>query len=121
MKALFLSLLFIAAVGLAPLASAHHSFAVFDFSSQIPFDGTVKTLKFRNPHIAMTLSVMDESGEEQIVEFIQGAPANMLVRNGLRPAMIKVGTHITAVGSPLISDQNKFFLRLIVLESGEEF
>ena len=100
---------------------AHHSFAVFDFETQIPFEGTVETLTFRNPHIAMTLKTVDENGDEIIINFIEGAPAHMLARSGLRPKMIAPGTKITAVGSPLNDDPTKFFLRLIRLESGEEY
>ena len=102
-------------------ALAHHSFAIFDFQTQIPFEGTVETIKFRNPHIAMTLKTVDAEGNEKIIEFIEGAPANMLVRSGLRPEMIKPGTHITAVGSPLLDDNNKYFLRIIRLDDGKEF
>jgi ABC-type microcin C transport system permease subunit YejB len=102
-------------------ALAHHSFAVFEFATQIPFDGTVESINFRNPHISMTLKTTDEEGNEMLVEFIEGAPANMLVRSGLKPDMIKPGTHIIATGSPLIEDRSKFFLRVIKLDSGEEF
>ncbi len=35
--------------------------------------------------------------------------------------MIAPGTHITAVGSPLLEDNTRFFLRVIRLDSGEEF
>jgi hypothetical protein len=102
-------------------ALAHHSFAIFDFQTQIPFDGIVETIKFRNPHIAMTLKTVDADGKETIVDFIEGAPANMLVRSGLRPEMIKPGTHIIATGSPLVDDNSKYFLRLIRLDDGKEF
>jgi hypothetical protein len=102
-------------------AWAHHSFAVYDFQTQIEFVGAVETLNFKNPHIAMTLRVPQEDGSEKIVEFIEGAPANMLVRKGLRPEMIAPGTEITAVGSPLIEDGTKFFLRRVRLADGREF
>jgi hypothetical protein len=100
---------------------AHHSFAVYDFNTQIPFEGTVVTLNFRNPHIAMTLKTVDENGKEQIINFIEGAPANMLVRSGLKPDMIKLGTRITAIGSPLLEDKTKYFLRAIRLDNGQEY
>lgn len=100
---------------------AHHSFAVFDFKTQIPFEGTVVSVKFRNPHIAMTFKTVDDAGKEQTIDFIEGAPANMLVRSGLRPEMITPGSRITAVGSPLISDNSKYFLRIIRLADGKEF
>lgn len=99
----------------------HHSFAIFDFQTQIPFEGTVETLNFRNPHIEMTLKTVDENGQEKIIDFVEGAPANMLVRSGLRPEWIAPGTHIIATGSPLIEDNSKYFLRLIRLDNGEEY
>ena len=102
-------------------ALAHHSFAVFDFQTQIPFDGTIETVKFRNPHIALTLKVKNPDGSEKIIDFIEGAPANMLVRQGLRPEQIATGTHVIAVGSPLLEDPTKFFLRNIKLDDGSEF
>jgi len=102
-------------------ALAHHSFAVYDFDVQTTFVGTVETLSFRNPHIAMTLKTVDGNGKVQIINFAEGAPANMLVRSGLKPEMIKTGTRITAIGSPLHDDNSRYFLRVIRLESGEEF
>jgi hypothetical protein len=103
------------------VALAHHSFAVYDFSKQIPYEGVVATLNFKNPHVSMTLSHTREDGTVEIINFIEGAPANMLIRNGLRPEMIAPGTTITAVGSPLREDPTKHFLRRIVLEDGREF
>ena len=102
-------------------ALAHHSFAVYDFQTQIPFEGTVETVNFRNPHVAMTLKTVDAEGKQQIIQFIEGAPANMLVRSGLRPEMVKPGTHITAIGSPLLEDNTKYFLRIIRLDDGKEY
>lgn len=102
-------------------AVAHHSFAIYEFETQIEFVGTVETLNFRNPHIAMTLTVTDEEGEAEVIDFIEGAPANMLARKGLRPGMLAVGTEITAYGSPLIEDPTKFFLRRVRLADGSEF
>jgi Family of unknown function (DUF6152) len=78
-------------------------------------------LNFKNPHIAMTLTRTLENGDTETIEFIEGAPANMLVRNGLRPKMIAPGTKITAVGSPLREDPTQFFLRKVILEDGQEF
>lgn len=114
-------LLMLVLLMLAHPVFAHHSFAVYDFNTQITFEGTVETLQFRNPHIAMTLKTVDASGTERIIEFIEGAPANMLARSGLKPDMIKPGTRITAVGSPLHADKDKFFLRIIRLQDGQEF
>jgi hypothetical protein len=124
MKTMLKSLAFACVAAMAfpvPAAFAHHSFAVFDFQTEIPFSGTVDSVKFRNPHIALTLKVKGEDGKDKLVEFIQGAPANMLVRSGLKPEMITPGTHVIAIGSPLIEDRTKFFLRVIKLDDGSEF
>lgn len=109
-----------AVTSVSPVA-AHHSFAIYDFTQQIPFEGVVETLNFKNPHIAMTLEHTNDKGETEIIEFIEGAPANMLARKGLRPEMIKPGTRITAFGSPLKEDPTRFFLRKVRLEDGREF
>lgn len=106
---------------LSSFAWAHHSFAVYDFSQQIEFVGTVETINFKNPHIAMTLRVTSEDGSTEIIDFIEGAPANMLARKGLRPAMVAVGEEITVFGSPLIEDPSKLFIRRIVLADGSEY
>ncbi len=106
---------------IAAPALGHHSFAIYDFSQEIPFEGVVETLNFKNPHIAMTLTRTLENGDEETITFIEGAPANMLVRRGLRPAMIEPGTRITAIGSPLREDPGVYFLRRVRLEDGREF
>ncbi len=102
-------------------AFGHHSFAIYDFSQEIPFEGVVATLNFKNPHIAMTLTRTLENGESETIDFIEGAPANMLVRRGLRPNMIEPGTRITAIGSPLRENPSVYFLRRVRLEDGREF
>lgn len=102
-------------------AFGHHSFAIYDFSQEIPFEGVVATLNFKNPHIAMTLTRTLDNGDTETITFIEGAPANMLVRRGLRPNMIVPGTRITATGSPLREDPGVYFLRRVRLEDGREF
>lgn len=108
-------------LGVPLSSSGHHSFAVYDFAQEIPFEGVVETLTFRNPHISMTLIQEGEGGEKTTINFVEGAPANMLVRRGLTPEMIKPGTRITAIGSPRRDDPDAYFLRRIQLEDGREF
>ena len=121
MKPVMPVLLVAAAILFSGAVSAHHSFAIYNFDKQIPFTGVIETIKFRNPHIAMTLRYTREDGTTEIINFPEGAPANMLARSGLRPNMVKPGTKITAVGSPSKKDPNRFFLRKIILENGKEY
>jgi hypothetical protein len=102
-------------------AAAHHSFAIYDMQQNVEFHGVVDTLKFRNPHMAMTLKVTDADGKERIVDFVEGAPANMLARLGLRPEMIPPGTEITAIGAPRHDNPDAWFLKVVVLPDGTRF
>jgi Family of unknown function (DUF6152) len=110
----------LAAVALSP-AAAHHSFAVYDMSQNIEFKGVVDTLKFRNPHMAMTLTLTKPDGTKETINFVEGAPANMLVRMGLDPSTIAPGQEITAIGAPRKDDPNAYFLKAIVLADGTRF
>ena len=108
------------ALAVVSRAHSHHSFAVYDFDQQIPFEGVVATLNFKNPHIAMTLTHTRADGSTETINFVEGAPANMAVRGGLTPDMIKPGTKVTAIGSPRRDNPNAFFLRHVRLADGRE-
>jgi hypothetical protein len=102
-------------------AGAHHSFAIYDMQQNVEFHGVVDTVKFRNPHMAMTLTVTDDKGVKRTINFVEGAPANMLARLGLRPEFIKPGEEITAIGAPRHDDPDAWFLKAVVLADGRRF
>jgi hypothetical protein len=117
-----LSALLAAAVAAGALpALAHHSFAVYDMEQNVEFEGVVETLKMRNPHIAMTLSVTNPDGTKSTINFVEGAPANMIVRQGLNPADIAEGKPIRAIGAPLRENPNAYFLKAVILPDGRRF
>jgi hypothetical protein len=105
----------------ATTAAAHHSFAIYDMQQNVEFHGVVDTVKFRNPHMAMTLTVTDANGEKRTINFVEGAPANMLARLGLRPEYIQPGEEITAIGAPRHDDPDAWFLKAVVLADGRRF
>ena len=105
----------------ASVAAAHHSFAVYDMDHEVEFKGVVDTVEFRNPHMAMTLIHTKPDGTKETIHFVEGAPANMLVRMGLTPEMIKSGQEITAIGAPRKDDPNAYFLKSIILPNGKRF
>jgi len=102
-------------------AAAHHSFAIYDMSQNIEFEGVVETVKMRNPHMALTLTVTKPDGTTQTVNFVEGAPANMIVRMGLTPADVAAGKTIKAIGAPRRDDANAYFLKAIILPDGRRF
>jgi hypothetical protein len=114
--------LFIAALAAFALpAAAHHSFAIYDMAQNIEFDGVVETLKMRNPHMSMTLTVTNPDGTKKTINFVEGAPANMIVRMGLNPADVAVGKPIKAIGAPRKDDPNAYFLKAIILPDGRRY
>src|SRR5688500_2351578 len=117
-----LSELLVAALAAVALpAAAHHSFAIYDMAQNIEFDGVVETLKMRNPHMALTLTVTNADGTKKTINFVEGAPANMIVRMGLDPADIAVGKPIKAIGAPRKDDPNAYFLKAIILPDGRRY
>jgi len=110
-----------AAVAAAAPAAAHHSFAIYDMQQNVEFHGVIATVKFRNPHMAMTLTITGADGAEKTIDFVEGAPANMLARLGLRPELIKPGQEITAIGAPRTDNPDAWFLKAIILPDGTRF
>lgn len=108
------------AAGAVP-ALAHHSFAIYDMQQNVEFHGVIDTVKFRNPHMAMTLTVTEPDGTKKTINFVEGAPANMLARLGLRPELIPPGQEITAIGAPRHDNPDAWFLKVIVLPDGTRF
>jgi hypothetical protein len=116
-----LGALLLTALTAAAPAAAHHSFAIYDMDQNINFDGVVDTVKLRNPHMALTLKVTKDDGTTGIVNFVEGAPINMIVRLGLDPADIAPGMPIKAVGAPRRDDPHAYFLKAIILPDGRRF
>jgi len=121
MKHTTLALLCSAVAAIAAPAAAHHSFAIYDMQQNVEFHGVVAVIKLRNPHMAMTLTATGADGKEQTIEFVEGAPANMLARLGLRPEHVKVGQELTAIGAPRHDNPNAWFLKAIILPDGTRF
>jgi hypothetical protein len=121
MNRLALVLLGIAVATGARPVSAHHSFAIYDMQQNVEFKGVVESVKFRNPHMAMTLIVTGDNGEKKTINFVEGAPANMLARLGLKPEYIAPGKTITAIGAPRRDDPDAWFLKAVILADGTRF
>jgi hypothetical protein len=116
-----LFVLLAAASACALPAAAHHSFAIYDMEQNVEFEGVVETLKMRNPHMALTLEVTAADGTKRIVNFVEGAPANMIVRLGLSPDDVAPGKSIKAIGAPRRDDPNAFFLKAVILPDGRRY
>ena len=59
--------------------------------------------------------------DKKTINFVEGAPANMIVRMGLNPADVAVGKPIKAIGAPRKDDPNAYFLKAIILPDGRRY
>jgi len=84
----------------APLAQAHHSFAVHFVSDRVvTVKGTVTAFKFTNPHGIVTFSVTKDDGSVEEWRAETNSP-NALRRRGWTKDSIKVGEDVEIIGFP---------------------
>ncbi|MFO7275385.1 MAG: DUF6152 family protein [Pseudomonadota bacterium] len=90
----------VAALALAQGALAHHSFAMFDQTKEIPLKGVVREFQWTNPHAFIHLEVPNESGGTDLWAVELNSPNN-LKRQGWSRTSLKPGDKVTLVLNPL--------------------
>ena len=81
-------------------ALAHHSFAMFDQSKQLPLKGTVHDFQWTNPHAFIDIDVPNEQGGTDLWKVELNSPNN-LKRQGWRSNIMHPGDKVTVVINPL--------------------
>ena len=81
-------------------AGAHHSFAMFDQSKQLPLKGTVHDFQWTNPHAFIDVDVPNDSGGSDLWKVELNSPNN-LKRQGWKSTQMKPGDKVTVVINPL--------------------
>ena len=108
-----------AALAVASVANAHHSFAVFDMSQQKTIEGTVSDFQWTNPHTWTWIDVKNADGSVTKYGF-EGMSPNFLGRRGWSKNTLKPGDHVKITYAPLKSgDPGGTFLRA-TLQDGTE-
>ena len=109
----------VVATGLATagVATAHHSFAMFDNEHQIRITGTVSKLEWGNPHIYILLNG-GESGKDARDWTIEGASPGILNRIGWKFSDIRQGDKVTMVVAPIRSGESAALLKEVKLADG---
>src|SRR5687767_4233043 len=80
----------------ATLAHAHHSFSMFDRSTEKVLMGTVVRWAFNNPHSWLYINVADEAGVETLWSFEGSAPPS-LVGRGVIGSTFEPGDKVTVM------------------------
>ena len=83
----------------ANAASAHHSRALYDMTTEVVFDGTVVELEWRNPHISLTVETRGANGARTLheIEVMSVSEARAL---GLQREAITEGSHVVVRAHP---------------------
>ncbi|MFT3906235.1 MAG: DUF6152 family protein [Steroidobacteraceae bacterium] len=108
------------AVAAAPVW-AHHSSALFDFTTSRTFSGTVKEFQWTNPHVWVQVITTgaDGSGEEWSLE--SGSVLIMKNMLGWNRTMINAGDKVTVRVNPSRDGSRSGMLAMIELPSGRRY
>lgn len=104
-KAFSAAVLGVTAVGtalIAPAATAHHSFAMFDRTRTVTVSGTVREFQWSNPHAYIQLTTTNAAGRTVEYSLEMGAPMYLYAR-GWRPRTLRAGMPVAVVINPLRS------------------
>jgi hypothetical protein len=84
----------------ASIASAHHSFAMFDQTQRVTLKGSVHEFQWTNPHAFIQMVVTDAAGKKEDWSIELNSPNN-LKRQGWSSTSLKAGDAVTVVTFPL--------------------
>jgi hypothetical protein len=101
----------------ANIASAHHSFAMFDSDHQVLLKGKVTEFRWQNPHIYIHLQAPDAKGKMRHWT-IECANPGILNRLGWKFNMIKKDDLLTVVVAPLRTGEAGALLKQVKLPDG---
>ncbi len=98
---------------------AHHSFADFNKRYTIEIEGVVTEVRWRNPHVMLTVEVEDESGAAQTWE-LETESVGMLRRMNVDSNVIHVGDRVKVAGNPAFDGSFSLYAHHILLPDGAE-
>jgi hypothetical protein len=87
-------------IGLSDMAFAHHSFSMFDRSTEQVVTAKVVRWTFNNPHAWLYVSALADDGTETLWSFESAAPPQLIGR-GITGNTFKPGDELTLMFCPL--------------------
>jgi hypothetical protein len=101
-------------------ASAHHSFAMFDFTKVVTFKATVKEFHWTNPHVLLWFTPEVKDGETKTVWWAELTSPGNLTRVGWSKRSFKPDEPILVEVHPLRDGtQGGAFKQATLLDTGE--
>jgi len=113
------ALTFLAAV--ATPAFAHHSFAMFELTKDVTYEGTVVEYRWENPHTHIIVKVDPSAADAATVGTwdIEGGATNIMGRQGWNRTTFKPGDHIKVVAHPMKDGTKGASLFYAILPDGK--
>ena len=100
-------------------AAAHHSIFAVYLDSFIDVEGVITEMDLRNPHIRMTMRVVNDAGEEEVWD-LEGDSANAVERRGVTRDTLKVGDRVRVAGYPSRFGERQLLVTNILMPDGQE-
>ena len=109
----------IGGLSLAGAANAHHSFSVFDMTTEKTIEGDIVEFQWTNPHTWTWVNVKDADGK--VTRWgLEGMSPNFLGRRGWSKNTFKPGDHVKMTIAPLKSGEPGGTLMRATLANGTE-
>jgi Family of unknown function (DUF6152) len=74
--------------------AAHHSTTMFDYSRQLTVEGTVKELRWVNPHVSLLIFGTTQANDEPTDWLLETTSPSVLVRLGWSRTSLKPGDRV---------------------------
>lgn len=100
------------------VASAHHSFAMFDLTKNLSMQGVVKEFSWTNPHVWLTIVAVDAKGAPEEWGF-EGGPTALFLRSGWHRDTLKPGDKISLKYHPMKNGSHAGSLDEVTLADGK--
>jgi hypothetical protein len=98
-----LPIIMMGAVAMAVPLLAHHSFAMFELTKDVTYEGTVMEYRSENPHTHIIVKVEPGLGDPATVGTwdVEGGSTNIMGRQGWTRVTFKAGDHVKVVAHPM--------------------
>ena len=112
--------LFLGFLALPIASNAHHAVAGnYDTSRVVEVEGEVTDILWRNPHVQISMRVIDENGVPQDWDMATTSLSN-LRRWQIDPSFIQVGETIRVAGNPARDGSREIYLSNVLTTDGQE-
>jgi len=99
--------------------AAHHGTAMFEMNHVTTIKGSVVDYELINPHVQMTLKVVEKDGNS-VDWIVEAVSMNMMMRAGFRRDSVKAGDIVSVTGHPGKNGKTIILLTKISLPDGRE-